>query len=391
MDYNRISRREGKGDRSESGMSSPSCFLAPPRFGTTFAHPTLRRTPEPFRPGWTATLGGRAVVKVLLVDDSETTLRSLRFILEHKGYGDIVCAHTGTEALELLYRHMPADDSMPADVILLDVDLPGFDGIETCRRIKADKRLQEIPILIVTGDKQLQTLESAFAAGACDFLGKPIEPVELLARMRSALNLKKELDGCKAREKELVVVTGRLQQLNEELHRLAILDELTGIANRRFFNILLAQEWGRAAREVIPLSLILIDIDFFKNYNDTYGHPRGDECLKKVASTLSHSVKRPTDQVARYGGEEFAVIVPHTALRGARTMAEGLRNKVEELRLEHTGSLIHDHVTISLGVACAMPERGLSPDSLILAADRAVYEAKRGGRNRVEALAGQPA
>jgi diguanylate cyclase (GGDEF)-like protein len=208
--------------------------------------------------------------------------------------------------------------------------------------------------------------------------------------MRSALNLKKEMDGCRTREKELVEVTGRLQQLNEELHRLAILDELTGIANRRFFNIVFAQEWGRAAREVIPLSLIFIDIDFFKNYNDAYGHSRGDDCLKKVAGALSQSVKRPTDQVSRYGGEEFAVIVPHTALRGARTMAEGLRNKVEELRLEHAGSLIHDRVTISVGVACATPERGVAPDSLVLAADRAVYQAKRGGRNRVEALTSNP-
>jgi diguanylate cyclase (GGDEF)-like protein len=333
-------------------------------------------------------LYGKAVVKVLLVDDSETNLQSLQSILGHKGYDDIVCARSGAEALDHLHASIPADGSVPADVILLDFNLPGMDGVETCRRIKADKRLADIPILIVTGDKQLQTLELAFAAGACDFLGKPIEPVELVARMRSALNLKKELDGCKNREKELVEVTGRLRQLNEELQRLAILDELTGIANRRFFNIVFAQEWGRAAREVIPLSLIFIDIDFFKNYNDTYGHTQGDECLKKVASALSCSVKRPTDQVSRYGGEEFAVIVPHTAIHGARTMAEGLRNRVEELRLEHAGSLIHDHVTISLGVACATPERGLSPDSLVLAADRAVYEAKRAGRNRVEVLAG---
>jgi diguanylate cyclase (GGDEF)-like protein len=325
-------------------------------------------------------------VKVLLVDDSETNLQSLQFILGHKGYDDIICARSGVEALERLQANISADDSMPADVILLDFNLPGMDGVETCRRIKADKRLADIPVLIVTGDKQLQTLESAFAAGACDFLGKPVEPVELLARMRSALKLKKELDGCKTREKELVEVTGRLRQLNEELQRLAILDELTGIANRRFFNIVFAQEWGRAAREVIPLSLIFIDIDFFKNYNDTYGHSWGDECLKRVASALSGSVKRPTDQVSRYGGEEFAVIVPHTAIHGARTMAEGLRAKVEALGLEHCGSLVHSRVTISLGVACATPERGLSPESLVQAADRAVYEVKRGGRNRVEAL-----
>ncbi len=325
-------------------------------------------------------------MKVMIVDDSKTTLDALQFILEHTGYKDIVCANSGAEALELLDKSAPEEEKAAAEVILLDVDLPGMSGIETCRRIKADKRFQDIPVLIITGNKELKTLESAFAAGACDFLGKPIEPLELLARMRSALNLKKELDGCKSREKQLVEVSERLRHLNDELHRLAILDDLTGVANRRFFNMVFAQEWSRAAREVIPLSLIFIDIDFFKNYNDTYGHPQGDECLKKVAGALSGSVKRSTDQVARYGGEEFAVIVPHTALRGARTMAEGLRYKVEELGLEHAGSKIHDRVTISLGVACVTPERGLAPESLVRAADQAVYEAKRHGRNRVEAL-----
>jgi len=329
-------------------------------------------------------------VNVLLVDDSESTLASLRTLLEAKGYKGIVSAHSGAEALDLLERADPPGDAKPAEVILLDVDMPGIDGIETCRRIKAVERLHDIPILIMTGDKQVQTLESAFAAGACDFIGKPIEPVELLARLHSALLLKRELDNCKSREKELVEVKDRLEKLNQELQRLAVLDDLTGIANRRFFNILLDQEWGRAAREVIPLSLILIDIDSFKNYNDHFGHPRGDECLKKVAGALNEAVQRPGDQVARYGGEEFAVIVPHTALHGARAMAERLRRKVETLGLEHPCSQVNDRVTISLGVASATPERSSSPDALIEAADQAVYEAKRAGRNRVKVYEGNP-
>jgi len=253
-------------------------------------------------------------VKVLLVDDSEATLTSLLMLLQDHGYSDVVCARSGDEAMERLARSDPPDGAMPAEVILLDVDLPGIDGIETCRRIKAAQRYHDIPVLIITGDTQVQTLEAAFAAGACDYINKPIEPVELLARMRSAMNLKRELDNCKTREKELVEVTGRLQKLNEELQRLAILDELTGIANRRFFNVLLQQEWGRAAREVVPLSLLIIDIDFFKNYNDHFGYP-------------------PRQPVRRSGRALSREIRPRA---GRRAAARGSRQKGVSCRRRHT-------------------------------------------------------
>jgi diguanylate cyclase (GGDEF)-like protein len=324
-------------------------------------------------------------VSVLIVDDSDATRQSLRVLLESKGHHDVLSVASGEEALGLLAPEGPA-----VDVILMDVEMPGPDGIETCRRLMATPHLRDVPVLIVTGNPQEETLGAAFAAGACDFLAKPVQGTELLARLHSALTLKHERDRCRAREAELLKVADDLKNLNAELQRLAVLDELTGISNRRYFNMLLEQEWGRAAREVQPLSLLMIDIDFFKNYNDHYGHLKGDECLKQVAATLSALTRRPGDHVARYGGEEFVVLMPHTALRGALAVAETLRRRVEELGLPHARSPLDGRVTISLGAAAALPERRSSPELLVTAADHAVYEAKRLGRNRVCAFEGPP-
>jgi diguanylate cyclase (GGDEF)-like protein len=324
-------------------------------------------------------------VSVLIVDDSPATRDSLRALLQSHGYTDVLDLPSGEAALALLY----GEGAPPVDVILMDVDMPGgADGIETCRRIKASPSLRDIPILIIIDLSQEKALEPAFAAGACDYIARPVQVTELLARLRAALVLKRERDQCKARQSELLESTRQLQQLNEELQRLAVIDELTGISNRRFFNMVLGQEWGRATREVHPLSLILIDIDSFKNYNDYYGHQKGDECLRRVARALSELVRRPGDQVARYGGEEFVVLMPHTGLRGAAGVAEKLRQQIEELNLEHARSDVSNRVTISLGVASAIPERGSSPEQLIAAADRAGYEAKRLGRNRVHVYEG---
>ncbi|MCX7780674.1 MAG: diguanylate cyclase [Negativicutes bacterium] len=178
-----------------------------------------------------------------------------------------------------------------------------------------------------------------------------------------------------------------LQGLNDELRRLSTFDGLTGIANRRFFDMRLSQVWGQGEKEGQPVSLIMIDIDHFKAYNDTYGHLAGDDCLKQVAITLQAGVMRTADCAARYGGEEFAVLLPDTTLAGALMVAERLRAAVAALGLEHTGSLTAGVVTVSLGVACAIPDKSRRPDTLVEAADKALYEAKRTGRNRVIAAA----
>jgi diguanylate cyclase (GGDEF)-like protein len=175
----------------------------------------------------------------------------------------------------------------------------------------------------------------------------------------------------------------QLEVANQELKRLATLDGLTGLANRRRFDEYIEQEWQRLAREQEPLSLILCDIDFFKLYNDTYGHQAGDDCLKQVATALRHSVKRPADLVARYGGEEFAVILPHTTAAGALCLAKSIHQQVRQLRLAHPGSTVSQYVTLSLGVAGLIPCSGVTPAKLIAAADAALYEAKTTGRDRV--------
>ena len=175
----------------------------------------------------------------------------------------------------------------------------------------------------------------------------------------------------------------QLEVANQELKRLATLDGLTGLANRRRFDEYIEQEWQRLAREQEPLSLILCDIDFFKLYNDTYGHQAGDDCLKQVATALRHSVKRPADLVARYGGEEFTVILPHTTAAGAFCLAKSIHQQIRQLRLAHPGSTVSQYVTLSLGVAGLIPCSGVTPAKLIAAADAALYEAKTTGRDRV--------
>jgi diguanylate cyclase (GGDEF)-like protein len=177
--------------------------------------------------------------------------------------------------------------------------------------------------------------------------------------------------------------TSELAEANRKLERLATVDGLTGVANRRLFDNVLAREWARSRRTERPLSLIMIDIDFFKDYNDSYGHLAGDDCLKKVAETLAWLAARTTDLVARYGGEEFAVILPETTADDAASMAKRMRHEVEALCIEHTGSAIGECVTISAGVATAVPDPQASPDELVSQADDALYKAKEGGRNRI--------
>lgn len=223
----------------------------------------------------------------------------------------------------------------------------------------------------------------AFAAGAIDYIIKPLNKFELLARVRSALKLKHEIDSRKARERELLNVKQQLEETNKTLQRLAAQDGLTGVANRRYFDEFFDLEWRRDIRDGTPISLILIDIDFFKAYNDTCGHQMGDECLKRVANELSSVLNRSGDFVARYGGEEFVVVLPNVNSQGAYAVAERLRSAIEALGIQHSQSKVSKHVTLSLGVATTVPKRDSDPATLIAAADQALYQAKQEGRNRV--------
>ncbi|MER3422307.1 MAG: diguanylate cyclase response regulator [Nitrospiraceae bacterium] len=308
---------------------------------------------------------------ILIVDDSPDDCRLLKAMLESGGYRDILVAHSVEKAFQYLRTE---DSSVKIDLILLDVIMPEINGIQACRRIKAMERFRDTPIIMITVQTDPVDLQLAFAEGAVDYIRKPLIKAELLARVRSVLRLAQEISRRKTREQELLQVMQKLEEANQQLQSQSSLDELTEIANRRRFDEYFNQEWRRAVRETIPFSLVFFDVDFFKPYNDVYGHLAGDECLKRVAAVARQTLHRPGDLVARYGGDEFVVALPETPAEGAVLVAETLRAKVESLGMG---------MTISLGVATVLPNQNSSPADLLSAADQALLQAKREGRNRV--------
>jgi diguanylate cyclase (GGDEF)-like protein len=314
---------------------------------------------------------------ILIVDDSVDSRRLVRRFLEEDGYRDFLEADSADEALQLL-----RSGRAPVELVLMDLQLPGMNGIEACRRISDDPALRDTPVIVLTASNENRDLPAAFQAGAVDYLLKPLNPIELAARIRSTLRLKREMDQRKQREAELLDMAHKLADANLELERLSSLDGLTGLTNRRRFDELYVHEWKRAIRVGSNLSAVLIDIDHFKAYNDRYGHPAGDECLRRVASALRETAARPGDSVARYGGEEFVAVLADTDPAGARALAERMRAAIEKLHLEHGASPTAAHVTLSLGVATMTPDDASIPSALLSAADEALYEAKKGGRNR---------
>lgn len=326
-------------------------------------------------------------MRILVVDDSAVSLLLLERILNKAGYNDLRIVKSAEGAFHELGMNAPdiSSFSSTVDLVLMDVVMHGMDGIEATRCIKAMKPLCDLPIIMVTGSTGTESLQKAFDAGAIDYVTKPVNKVELLARVRSALRLKQEMDRRKEREEELLTVTRQLEGANKVLQRLSFVDGLTGVANRRYFDDALKKEWRRANRLNKPLSLIMVDIDFFKRFNDTYGHQAGDDCLKAVASVLSVCFRRAGDLVARYGGEEFTVIMPVTELKDAEMLAEKAREKIELLKIRHDRSETSEYVTISLGVASIIPDCKASEVDIVAAADGALYQAKHEGRNRAKA------
>ncbi|MFO0754266.1 MAG: response regulator [Thermodesulfovibrionales bacterium] len=323
-------------------------------------------------------------MSILIVDDSVDHRLLLQKILVNAGFTEILLAGSAPDAFRILGTESPDAGEGEIDLILMDIVMPGIDGIQACRRIKEHEALRDIPIVIITARTETNDLQEAFNAGAVDFIAKPFNKVELLTRVRSVLRLKHETDRRKERERELMELTRRFEEANLTLQRIASTDSLTGISNRRHFDRVFPDEWRRAEREREPLSVIMIDIDFFKAYNDTYGHQAGDDCLRKVAAALRSSLRRPGDLVARYGGEEFVAVLPGVDRKGAAGVAAGMQEKVAALRIPHEQSSVSRWVSISLGVATAVPDRHLPPEDLLERADRSVYAAKQKGRNRVE-------
>lgn len=303
---------------------------------------------------------------VLIIDDERIMRLQLKQAMEQKGYR-VLETSDGAEALELYDRYKP-------EVVLLDAVMPKMDGFTCCTMLQSSTQ-HHAPVLMITGLDDEESVDRAFAVGAVDYVTKPIHWAVLQQRVRRLI------DQTRLQQQQAVLYQ-QLEAANQALQKLASTDNLTGIANRRRFEECLHQEWYRAVREQLPLSLILCDVDYFKRYNDTYGHPAGDNCLQQVAKAITCAARRSFDLVARYGGEEFAVILPNTELVGAKRIAESIQAQVHALSLVHVTSSASKVVTMSCGITSAVPNQALAPEMLVQTADQALYQAKQEGRDR---------
>lgn len=291
--------------------------------------------------------------KVLIVDDNSTNLMILGELLQEEY--EVFVANSGENALRQVESNRP-------DLILLDILMPGMDGYEVCRRLKEEHGTKKIPIIFITAKDTEEDEVKGLDLGAVDYITKPFRLPIVKARVRTHLELKRKTD---------------------LLESISSLDGLTGIPNRRQFDSVISAEWKRAARNSKPLSVGLLDIDFFKLYNDNYGHLSGDQCLKKVARAINEGLQRPADFAARYGGEEFAMVLPETPADKALLVAERIRKIVQDLKVEHNYSPVSPYITISAGMASTVPGPNTGHLVLLEVADHALYDAKQSGRNRV--------
>lgn len=294
--------------------------------------------------------------EILIVDDDTSVVLALGKVLGKIGHTRF--ATDGQQALALIQRS-------PPDLILLDMEMPGMNGLQVCAALKADPETADIPVLFITSHTESAFEEMVFNAGAADYVPKPLNPLVVAARVNIHLAYRTAL---------------------AQLTALATKDGLTGLNNRRSFDDKLAHEWKRALRQKLPLALVMLDIDEFKKYNDHFGHLEGDACLKSVAAVLHRSVRRPADFVARYGGEEFVLILPDTDMEGVEEMARVLLHSIERQLLVHAPHALRQHITVSIGCSVLDPAHtdttGLEASTLIKCADGALYQSKKEGRNR---------
>lgn len=326
----------------------------------------------------TQPLSGRCVV--LLVDDQPMIGEAIRRMLADEPSIEYHYCKDAHRAVEVASQTKPT-------VILQDIVMPEHDGMKLIKIYRETPATTAVPIIMLSSRDDPRDKSQAFAAGASDYLVKIPDRIELIARIRAhSRSYCAQLERDEAFH-QLHVVQRDLEASNLELQRISFQDALTGIFNRRHFDAYLDQEWARAVRDGSKISLIFADIDYFKTYNDHYGHPAGDECLKNVARVFREVLQRPGDLAARYGGEEFVVVAPKTDADGAEVIAESMRSRVDRLGIAHAVSKVTGHVTVSLGIATVRPSPKIRPLELISLADRALYQAKQLGRNRyVQAL-----
>ena len=309
-------------------------------------------------------------MKILIVEDTRSSLLVITEYVQRFG-AEALQAMTGAEAIEIFQRQRP-------DIVLLDLILPDTDGFEVARQLRGlEKNGGWTPIIILSSLDKDEDIERGITAGADDYLAKPVSEIVLGAKVRAMERLIQM-------RTSLVVLAHKLDTANRELKRLSASDGLTGIPNRRLFDVYIAREWRRAQRNSTSIALMMCDVDNFKLYNDTYGHQAGDDCLRQVAGAIQKIMERGADIVARYGGEEFAVVLPETQIGGALFLAEKIRHAIHALDIPHEASP-HAKVSMSIGIAAMIPEASDEDgfDKLIKAADRALYQAKHQGRDRV--------
>jgi len=306
-------------------------------------------------------------MKILVTDDSQTDRLIIQRYLLSMGH-EALLAEDGEQAIRLFQEQNP-------DLVLLDMRMPGMDGYQVVKKLREIEQ-GWLPILFLSSSIDADSFAKGIAAGADDYLHKPIDKVILKAKLQA-------MERLVAMRKQLLDVTHKLAEEKDKIKRIANQDGLTGIANRRFLDHILKQEFRRHRRSQKTLGIIMIDIDFFKSYNDYYGHLSGDDVLRLCAKKMSDLVCRGGDLVARYGGEEFCVILPDTELNGAKCFAETLRTGIEELAIERDDLKNWTHLTISLGVSSIKPDQNDTVEELLKAADQALFQAKQLGRNQV--------
>ena len=294
---------------------------------------------------------------ILVVDDMTTTLLLIHDLL--KDTYEVKIAKSGTKALEIL--ESPND----IDLILLDIEMPDINGYDVCKRIKNNETIKNIPIIFITGRTSQEDEEYGLNLGAIDYITKPFNKAIVKLRIKNYLNLKIK---------------------NDMLEKLSMYDGLTNIRNRRFFDETFEKTFSEIKRDKKSLAVLMIDIDFFKPYNDNYGHGQGDETLRKVAKALEKTIKRASDFVARYGGEEFVILLKDIKKDGVEAVANNLLNAVRELKITHEFSKIENYVTISIGASFYNSSSDITKLELLLKADETLYSVKNSGRNNFAIL-----
>ncbi|MCB1752960.1 MAG: diguanylate cyclase [Gammaproteobacteria bacterium] len=309
-------------------------------------------------------------MKILLVDDTQTMRMLMTAILEEFGH-NVICCENGEQAVDKYLREHP-------DLILMDVVMPVMDGYRAATKIRAIDN-DWVPIIFLSTRAEPGDVAAGIEAGGDDYLTKPVNETILKAKLVAMQRIA-------TMRHKLIALSRDLEEANSVLQRLAEVDGLTGLANRRLLDRHLGLEIARCTRTLSPLSVIMADLDHFKAYNDHYGHIAGDNCLKKVADALKNTISRGNDLACRYGGEEFCIVLPDTDRNGVIHVAEQLRTRVEKLNIPHIRN--GGTVSLSLGTSTTIPQKNCSAEQLLEGADRALYEAKQTGRNRVVAFDG---